>query len=350
MFVFHIFIHSNSNCLLSYRITRHLVTRCSARTCKQLSQRSSSRMMAPVARSFSSSTATGTNSTPPSLDEARHTILESALKHVHEHGWSQDAISAAVVSSNLPLSMMGMVTPNSLITHFMDTCQEQFQKTLDTSLTPMWKEESNPDLSARLEKALRARLEYVVPYVKSNRWHEGMALGATKNTTITASQLESMIQSIADSILVGTDHAPLGIAERTAIGALYISTELHLLADDSLDYEATWAFLKSRIAEMHLLANSANWTSVVSGDTAIAATAVATSLCGAVVSLLQPAARGVVSAAASTVVPHLATFLQPLQSQQTTSGDGSRTSDYNVIAASTDTGSNKSKTLVTASN
>ena len=122
----------------------------------------------------------------------------------------------------------------------------------------------------------------------------------------------------------------LGLLQRTAIGALYISTELFLLTDTSLDYQDTWEFSKSRIAEMHLLANSANWNSVATGDTAIAVSAVATSLGGAVVSLLQPAARGAVSAAASTVVPHLATFLQPVRPE--TRGDGTRASDYNVMA------------------
>jgi len=245
--------------------------------------------------------------------------------------------------------MIGMVTPTDLITYFMDDCQVRLQKELDTVYIPKWKQQQQQEdhaanLSERLENVLKLRLEYVVPYTKSNRWHEGMALGATANTTITASQLDRMVQTIADALVVGTNHAPLGIMERTAIGALYISTELFLLSDESEDKNETWEFLRLRIGEMQLLAQNADWNSVANGDTAIAASAVASSLGGALVSLLQPAARGAVSAAASTIVPHLATFLQPAQPQS--SGDGTRASDINVETSITSTV--KKETPITA--
>jgi ubiquinone biosynthesis protein COQ9 len=263
-----------------------------------------------------------------SLDGARATILKSALEQVHQHGWTEEAISASVVSSNLPLSMIGMVAPSDMLSHFMDDCQERLQHDLDTMYVKKWNDnDANVvPLSDRLETSLKLRLQYVVPFAKSNRWHEGMALGATTNTKMTAAQLDRMVQSIADAIVVGTDHAPLGVMERAAIGVVYVSTELHLLADDSEGYEATWAFLKSRVAEMQALAHSTNLNGIVSGDTAVAASAVANSLGGAVVSLLQPAARGAISAVASTVLPHLATFLQSPQPVK----DGTRASDYNV--------------------
>ena len=260
-----------------------------------------------------------------SLDRARGRILKTALELVHQHGWTEEAISAAVLSNNLPLSTMGMVTPSDMIAHFMDDCQERFQHDLNTNYSQKWADGSTA-LSDRLATCIKLRLQYVVPFAKSNRWHEGMALGVTTNTTMTATQLERMVQSIADAMVAGTDRAPLGIMERAAIGALYVSTELHLLADDSEGYEATWAFVKSRVGEMELLAKSANLSGVLSGDTAVAANAVASSLGGAMVSLLQPAARGAISAVASTVVPHLATFLQTPHTDQ----DGTRASDYNV--------------------
>jgi hypothetical protein len=75
------------------------------------------------------------------------------------------------------------------------------------------------------------------------------------------------------------------------------------------------------------------------------------SLGGAVVSLLQPAARGAVSAAATTILlPHFSTMLQ---SKETFGrGDGTaRSSDYdNVASAAADsiaTNASKNKTCVT---
>lgn len=252
-------------------------------------------------------------------------ILKTAVEQVHQHGWTEEAISAAVVSNNLPLSTMGMVTPSDMIAHFMDDCQERLQHDLNTNYIQKWANDDTA-LSDRLVSCITLRLQYVVPFANSNRWHEGMALGATTNTTMTATQLDRMVQSIAGAIVAGTDHAPLGIMERAAIAALYVSTELHLLADDSEGYEATWAFVKSRVGEMELLTKSVILNGVLSGDSAVAASAVASSLGGAMVSLLQPAARGAISAVASTVVPHLATFLQPPQIVK----DGTRASDYNV--------------------
>ena len=255
-----------------------------------------------------------------SLDGARAAILQSALEQVHQRGWTEEAISAAVMSSNLPLSTMGMVSPADLIAHFMDDCQARFQEELDTKYIPEW-QTGQEEISDRLVTALTLRLKYVVPFCNSSKWHEGMALAAATNTAVTAAQLDRMVQSIADAIIVGTDHAPLGVMERTAIGAVYVSTELHLLADDSPNKEATWDFLKSRVKELEILAQSTS----MDENTAVAASAVASSLGGAVVSLFQPAARGVISAVASTVVPQLATMFM-----QQSNNDGTRASDYNV--------------------
>jgi hypothetical protein len=77
-----------------------------------------------------------------------------------------------------------------------------------------------------------------------------MSLGATSDTAMTASQLDekldAMAHSIANAIIVGTDHhAPLGLVQRSNQpphwSLVCILTKLFLLTDTSLDYQDTCA-------------------------------------------------------------------------------------------------------------
>jgi hypothetical protein len=85
------------------------------------------------------------------------------------------------------------------------------------------------------------------------------------------------------------------------LGGVYVATELHLLTDQSPDYQDTWEFLHGRVSEWErLFVGGKESTSSSSsfmnpsamlqqgGNVAYTASAVASSLAGGVVSLLQP--------------------------------------------------------------
>lgn len=258
------------------------------------------------------------SSTNSFIKSNRNTVLESALKEVRQHGWTEDAIAAGVVSAKLPPSMTGMISASDLVAHVMESGNRHLEEALKAK---EWDE--HPSRSQRLVFCLRLSLEYICPYVETNRWHEAMALGAMppNNITITAKQLNDMITIISNSV-------PLGPLERAAVGAVYAATELHLLADKSNGYQDTWKFLEERVGEVELVSNLTSSDKLVSSDAAVAASAVAFSLGGAVLSLAQPAARGAVSALAGTVVPQIATFMQP--TPRASKAAGTRPSDYNV--------------------
>eukprot|EP00521_Asterionellopsis_glacialis_P006934 CAMPEP_0195289740 /NCGR_PEP_ID=MMETSP0707-20130614/5889_1 /TAXON_ID=33640 /ORGANISM="Asterionellopsis glacialis, Strain CCMP134" /LENGTH=315 /DNA_ID=CAMNT_0040349775 /DNA_START=138 /DNA_END=1085 /DNA_ORIENTATION=- len=251
-----------------------------------------------------------TTTTTHSMDDARIAILQSSLEHVHAHGWTEDAIAAGVLSLRYPASMMGMVSTHEVVQFFMDDCNRQFQQELQKAV-----EEWNAkhlSVTQRLAQALQMRLTYVIPFVDSHRWHEGMAMGAMPPTqmSITASQLEHMISNVCTAVIQGTNHPPLTPLEQTAIGAVYVATELHLLTDTSVDKQDTWTFCQSRLGELEFVAQSSNMSSILNGTAAVATVSVASSLGSAVLSLAQPAARGMVSMAASTFVPQIATLMQ----------------------------------------
>mmetsp|Transcript_2447 Transcript_2447/g.3254 ORF Transcript_2447/g.3254 Transcript_2447/m.3254 type:complete len:379 (+) Transcript_2447:214-1350(+) len=272
---------------------------------------------------------TRSSSSSPSSHQQkfRHEILNASLNHVHQHGWTEEAIAQGVLSSKYPPTYIGMLNdnynkPSDLINFFMEQCNAELkahlmQKQNDFITKGTTHEEF-------LKYAIQYRLEMVVPFAQSQRWHEGMALGATPyNAPTTASLLDALVSILEEAMMKlppsgssSTSPSSLNPLERSAIGAVYITTELHLLADTSTNYKDTWSFLYNRIHELNYMAVQKHGSSL--GDytsqqnlqnSIIAATAVATSLGGAVISLINPAAKVGVSAVANTFVPQIMNFM-----------------------------------------
>ena len=196
----------------------------------------------------------------------------------------------------------------------------------------------NPDLEKMthaqiIEWGIRTRLEMNTAFVRSKRWHEGMALGAMPvNMLETANHLEKMVGIIADAMIQKSkpstinETKSLSTVERGAIGAAYVATELHLLSDESEGYQDTWRFLNQRVKELELAAQS-DFSAIPSSDMMVAGAAVATSLGGAVVSLVAPAAASGMQAIAGNVMPQLMNFVQPPNLDSTV---GTKAQDYDL--------------------
>ena len=77
------------------------------------------------------------------------------------------------------------------------------------------------------------------------------------NAITTTSQLKNLMDKITSAMTnadPGAESQPLGQLECAAIGSVYISTELHMLADTSDGFEEMWSFLKDRMQEMEVMA------------------------------------------------------------------------------------------------
>ncbi len=276
------------------------------------------------------STKTGSSTPPPSPsssslhEQYRKDILDAALQNVPQYGWTEDAIAHSIVSNKkYPPSFIGMMDDNhskasELIHYFMKECNLKLKMHLEhlhSTGTTIGKKDGNgteastsPESSTKvmthaelLEYGVKHRLEMVLPFVQSNRWSEGMALGATPyNAMSTASHLEELVSTLEQALLKipsskstststsasasasATNLSPL---ERTAIGAVYVTTELHLLADTSPGYQDTWKFLHDRIQELDwiqrqqfLQGQNGGIIPQVNQDTITAGVAVASSL------------------------------------------------------------------------
>jgi ubiquinone biosynthesis protein COQ9 len=296
------------------------------------------------------------------MQDVRHNLLLSALHQVHEHGWTQDAIAAAVAAdSTISISLAGMIQPDELIAFSMDHWNAKLAVDLAVK-QEIWRacefvtelELDEPQVSvasstvaSRIEEAIKTRLGYLLPHLRSQRWHEGMAMGVRDPAAAlhTKEQLRQLIQIISNAVVMDVDdettttadkndgndmssnsnnsnsnnnNIPLSDWQQLTLGGVYVTTELHLLTDQSPDYQDTWEFLHERVSEWERLFvtknnggpdNSAsaflfmnmNPTALLQqgGNVAYTASAVASSLAGGVVSLLQP--NVMLSKAASTL-------------------------------------------------
>jgi len=277
---------------------------------------------------------------------------------VHQYGWTEEAIAQGVLTMGFPPTYIGMMEdsrnkPLDLISFFMEECNTQLEGKLREFCTQGTSSEGGvrPNRADVLEFAIRTRLGMVSHYIDSKRWHEGMALGAMypTNAVSTASQLEDLMDVIAigmetvDATSAGhlrsnNSSPPLGQVERVAIGAVYVATELHMLADTSEGFEDTWSFLKERVGELELMATKRSSSGLMSPDMVVAASAVASSMGGAVLSLFAPSAKMSVNSMVGTVLPNMMSLIQQQQQHVWDMGTSQAGKD-NGSAASTGTDS-----------
>jgi len=303
------------------------------------------------------------------LHQRRHTILNHALKRVHDEGWTDDAIASGVIDAGLPPSYIGQATSSTssfgssdLVSFFMNECNaslkqqlmdEEKKKNTESSCTNDDKTVDN--VSYRIHKALQLRLSMVLPFVSSNKWHEGMAIGALpQNAYNTAEQLNDMANIVLDYALEENAGAPHSPTQRTAVIAAYAATELHLLSDEGSgstisgnsislsgeQYHATWEFLDARSKEVaQLIVNgdvsSLNGLSLPNPTHVMAASAVVSSLAGAALSMAAPSAAAIVGNVIPRAMSSLLTPLQNVVASQmnnntSTKRDGTIPSDYTV--------------------
>jgi len=202
------------------------------------------------------------------MAEQKQALARAALKQVPKYGWTQHAITAAIMEdphNKLPLSMSGMFTPTELVQWLMDDFNRQMRE--------------DPELKKRsVFEKLKWRLTQVIPLAQSGQWHHGMAMGLSTPLT-TRSQLHEFVGLVA----------PPGSSTmyQTALGGIFVASELHLLTDSSPDFEETWKFLEARLDELEQgqIVN----LSVASSIPMAATTAVASSLLEGLISLLLPA-------------------------------------------------------------
>jgi ubiquinone biosynthesis protein COQ9 len=179
-----------------------------------------------------------------SMDAAKDAILDAALAHVPFDGWSAATLAAATADSGVAPGLVTALFPRgavdlALAYHYRGDglMRERFAAENLTGLR----------YSEKVARAVRLRLEAASDKEAVRR---GTTLFALPQH---AADGAKAIWGTADAIwkALGDTSTDLNwYTKRATLSAVYASTVLFWLGDDSTDHQATWEFLDRRIANV----------------------------------------------------------------------------------------------------
>lgn len=186
------------------------------------------------------------------LNLIRMKILEASMPFVGTYGWSRTSISHGGEQVGYSNKLIHGIFPDGgieLIRYFYSKCNQEL---FDILL----KETNNGELQIKepaefLINAVKIRLKMIEPYI--NQWPKALAkMALPQNVPKSLAQLLILIDDIW--FFGGDKSVDIGwYTRRVGLAAIYKMTELHMLQDKSVDYQATWEFLRKRINEATLI-------------------------------------------------------------------------------------------------
>ncbi|KAH8372925.1 hypothetical protein KR009_008279 [Drosophila setifemur] len=181
------------------------------------------------------------------VNAIRTKILDAALQHVPQHGWTRQAIVQGAEESGYPSVVHGMFPEGgfALVSHFNGKCNAQLVESLQEK-TRDGKQEVEDPLDF-LVQAVRQRLDMVVPF--KAQWPQAMALIAQPQHAPTAlAQVLTLVDDIC--YYSGDRSVDFGwYTRRVGLATIMKMTELYFLQDTSPGHAQTWEFLKNRMDE-----------------------------------------------------------------------------------------------------
>lgn len=174
------------------------------------------------------------------MEGLRAQLLQAALAHVPFDGWSEACLKAAAADAGIAPGLIGVLVPRGALDLAMDY-HRQGDEAMVAAL-------GAADLGAmkfreRVGFAVRLRLEGA----ERDLVRRGMALFALPQNVAAGAEL---IWGTADAIwrALGDNSTDLNwYTKRATLSAVYSSTVLCWLGDDSDGQAETWAFLDRRI-------------------------------------------------------------------------------------------------------
>jgi len=181
---------------------------------------------------------------PPDAENARETVLLAALPHVPFDGWSETTLRAAIADSGVAEGLARALFPRGgidLAVAFHKDGDARMREAL--AMTDL----SQMRFRDRVAHAIRIRLELVEDRELVRR---GTTLFALPQHAAEGARL---IWGTADAIwttLGDTTRDLNWYSKRATLSAVYGSTVLYWLGDDTPGHQATWDFLDRRISDV----------------------------------------------------------------------------------------------------
>lgn len=176
------------------------------------------------------------------VDEQRTSILEASLRFVPELGWGAAALAEGAREVGFPGSEGDLLPRGAgeLVDHFDTGCNKK--------LVEFMKQQEEVNGGMMMRFSVEHRLRMLIPYV--DKWPRALALKALPTNVPTA--LENMALLVDDMWYYGGGDRSTDFnwyTKRALLAAVYTSTELYMVQDNSVDFEETWAFLDNRMKE-----------------------------------------------------------------------------------------------------
>lgn len=182
------------------------------------------------------------------MDSFKHQLLNAAIQCVPQYGWTKDAIAMAAcqMKDGYSMAKVGLITVPELVHFCMDQWNEQLRKEIMIQNGHTNKDTNITTLTDQIIWAFQNRLSYEQEFISSGRWQEGMAIGVHPNCIDqTRNQLANLIDIVLTGINAPTEQ--FSFMDRLSLGAVFVSVELHMLSDQSIDCTDTWIFLQHQV-------------------------------------------------------------------------------------------------------
>lgn len=194
--------------------------------------------------------------------DIRDEILREALKFVEDKGWTLDAIRAGINSSNQPSTVEGLFSNGyDLVEYFI---LDANKKMVDYMNEKSKKGESQG--TNLLIEGLKYRLNLVVPY--AHNWDQALAQGALPQNAMRSWKNLLDLSSDAWHSIGDTSTDLNWYSKRLLLAAVYKSSEIYMLQDQSLDKIDTINFLERRLNDFQSFGSVRNTVSKSLSDTA----------------------------------------------------------------------------------
>jgi len=181
---------------------------------------------------------------PPTAENARETVLLAALPHVPFDGWSETTLRAAIADSGVAEGLARALFPRGgidLAVAFHKDGDAKMREAL--AMTDL----SQMRFRDRVAFAIRTRLDLIEDRELVRR---GTTLFALPQHAAEGARL---IWGTADAIWTALGDTTRDLnwySKRATLSAVYGSTVLYWLGDDTPGHQATWDFLDRRISDV----------------------------------------------------------------------------------------------------
>ena len=186
-------------------------------------------------------------------DDARDRLLDAALHHVKQHGWTSAALVAAARDLGLSPAVTGIVPRREaeLVEFFI----AQSNKKLVEAMQQHADEFQSMSPEDRIRWALKRRLSMVHPHISS--WPQALAVAALPTNIPHCGKLLGQMVDDVWHAAGDTSTDTSWYTKRIALAAVYTATELFMLTDYSPHFNETWAAMDRRLHDLVALGKAA---------------------------------------------------------------------------------------------